>query len=91
MADHRLPRNILPRHYKLELAPNLVAHTFDGTVVIETTVVEPTDRITCNAAELVVHEAMAVVGERRIPLSAMAASLSSPLIRPWTRPTSGST
>lgn len=69
MADHRLPRNILPRHYKLELAPNLVTHTFDGTVVIETTVVEPTDRITCNAAELVVHEAMAVVAERRIPLS----------------------
>ena len=69
MADHRLPRNVLPRHYELELAPNLVAHTFDGTVVIETTVVEPTDRITCNAAELVVHEAMAVVAERRIPLS----------------------
>ena len=69
VADHRLPRNVLPRHYELELAPNLVAHTFDGTVVIETTVVEPTDRITCNAAELVVHEAMAVVAERRIPLS----------------------
>jgi len=69
VADHRLPRNILPRHYKLELAPNLVTHTFDGTVVIETTVVEPTDRITCNAAELVIHEAMAVVAERRIPLS----------------------
>ena len=69
VADHRLPRNVLPRHYELELAPNLVAHTFDGTVVIETTVVEPTNRITCNAAELVVHEAMAVVADRRIPLS----------------------
>ena len=69
MADHRLPRNVLPRHYELELTPDLVAHTFDGTVVIETTVVEPTDRITCNAAELVVHEAMAVVADRRIPLS----------------------
>jgi len=69
VPDHRLPRNVLPRHYELELAPNLVAHTFDGTVVIETTVVEPTDRITGNAAGLVIHGAMAVVGERRIPLS----------------------
>ena len=69
VADHRLPRNVLPHHYELELAPDLVAHTFDGTVVIETTVVEPTDRISCNAAELIVHEAVAVASGQRIPLS----------------------
>ena len=69
MANHRLPRNVLPHHYELELVPDLVAHTFDGTVVIETTVVESTDRISCNAAELIVHEAVAVVPGQRIPLS----------------------
>ena len=69
MANHRLPRNVLPHHYELELAPDLVAHTFDGTIVIETTVVEPTDRISCNAAELIVHEAVAVASGQRIPLS----------------------
>ena len=69
VANHRLPRNVLPHHYELELVPDLVAHTFDGTVVIETTVVESTDRISCNAAELIVHEAVAVVPGQRIPLS----------------------
>lgn len=71
MSDHRLPRHVLPRHYTLELVPDLADHTFAGTVAIDLDVVEATDRIVLNAAELLIGEASIIVaGERStIPVS----------------------
>lgn len=50
----RLPKTVIPTRYRLFLAPDLKAFTFDGTEVIEINVTEPTERITLNAKELTV-------------------------------------
>ncbi len=54
MSDnpYRLPRNIVPNHYSLRLEPDLEAFTFNGKVTIDIDVVEPTDGIVLNTAEI---------------------------------------
>jgi len=56
-GDVRLPRNALPRHYQIELTPDLTEGRFDGTAVITLEVVEPVRELVCNAAELEIDEA----------------------------------
>ncbi len=51
-ADYRLPRTVVPSHYDIEIAPDLAAASFAGTVTIDATVVEPTATIVLNAIEL---------------------------------------
>jgi len=53
----RLPAGVVPRHYAIELAPDLEAATFTGTVAIDVDVEEPVDSITLNAAELSINSA----------------------------------
>jgi len=48
----RLPTLVVPEHYTLHLTPNLTTETFQGEVSIAVRVVQPTDRITLNAAEI---------------------------------------
>ncbi|MCB1257199.1 MAG: M1 family metallopeptidase [Microthrixaceae bacterium] len=48
----RLPTNVVPRHYQLEIRPDLAAATFDGEVEITVEVTEATDRIVLNALDL---------------------------------------
>ncbi|MGI9608334.1 MAG: M1 family metallopeptidase [Acidimicrobiales bacterium] len=50
--SHRLPRTILPSNYRVELTPDLDAFTFGGTVRITAEVIEPTDQLICNVADL---------------------------------------
>ena len=52
---YRLPRNVLPRRYALELAPNLTDASFTGAVTITADVVEATQEIVMNAKELTIH------------------------------------
>ncbi|MCX7620294.1 MAG: M1 family metallopeptidase [Acidimicrobiales bacterium] len=54
---YRLPRNVIPVRYVLTLEPDLENATFQGTSETLVDVVEPTDRIVLNAAELELHEA----------------------------------
>ena len=49
---YRLPRSVIPTRYTLTLEPDLAAATFSGTVDIEITAGQPTDRIVLNADEL---------------------------------------
>ena len=53
-----LPPTVEPMAYKLDLAPRLADHEFDGTVAITVAVVEPVYSITLHANELKVHTAM---------------------------------
>ncbi len=57
---YRLPRTVVPAHYELTLEPDLDAATFDGTVSISVDVVEPTDEIVLNAADLEIDSARLV-------------------------------
>ena len=48
----RLPTGAAPRHYAIELEPDLDAATFAGRVAIDIDVTEPMGSIVLNAAEL---------------------------------------
>ncbi|MDE0710180.1 MAG: M1 family metallopeptidase, partial [bacterium] len=65
MTDHpyRLPRRVVPRHYRLRMEPDLDAATFAGSETVTVDVVEPTDRVVLNAAELRIEEARFVRGD----------------------------
>ncbi len=68
MNDHpyRLPRRVVPRHYRLRMEPDLDAATFAGSEVVTVDVVEPTDRVVLNAAELRIDQARFVRGSTRV-------------------------
>ena len=55
--DPRLPTHVVPSRYQLELEPDLAAATFFGSVVIDVEILEATDEIVCNAAELEIRSA----------------------------------
>ena len=52
MDPYHLPRNAIPSRYDLTLQPDLQAATFTGSVIIALEVVEATDAIWLNAADL---------------------------------------
>lgn len=56
-TDPRLPRTARPSRYELELAPDLQASTFSGTVIIDLEVTDETTELVLNAAELVIDRA----------------------------------
>ncbi len=53
----RLPSTVRPEHYRVTLAPDLEAFTFEGSESINITVDEPVAEIVLNAAELDVSSA----------------------------------
>ena len=59
MPDHpyRLPRHVVPSHYRIRLEPDLDAATFAGSEIVTIDVTESTSRIVLNTAELVIHKA----------------------------------
>lgn len=55
---YRLPHHTWPRHYALDLAPDLEAGTFQGRVHIDLDVREDTDEFLLNAHELDIDEVL---------------------------------
>ncbi|QNN64491.1 M1 family metallopeptidase [Sphingomonas rhizophila] len=53
----QLPRVAVPRHYALSVTPNAAAMTFAGDVRIDMEVIQPTNSVTLNAADLAVGSA----------------------------------
>lgn len=72
---YRLPRDVAPDAYRLVLRPDLAAATFVGDVEIDVTVVEPTDTVVLNAAELAIDRAEASTGGSRRPQVLTAVSV----------------
>ncbi len=56
-SDFRLPRHIVPDHYDIRLDLDLEEFTFKGQVGIDLRVLEPTEAIVLNTAELEILEA----------------------------------
>lgn len=61
--DPRLPTHVVPSRYQLELEPDLAAATFFGSVVIDVEILEATDEIVCNAAELEIKSAQILTAD----------------------------
>lgn len=57
MSDHRLPRDVLPRRYDLEMRPDLEGGTFSGSVAIHVEVEEESSGIVLNSVGLSVCRA----------------------------------
>ncbi len=60
--SYRLPRQVVPRHYRLRMEPDLDTATFAGSEVVTLDVIEATDRVELNAAELQIDQARFVRG-----------------------------
>jgi puromycin-sensitive aminopeptidase len=62
----RLPKNVVPTNYAIELTPDLEKFTFSGHVAIEVDVLSPVSEVKINAKELEVSDFHAVnAGETR--------------------------
>jgi len=62
----RLPKNVVPTNYAIELTPDLEKFTFSGQVAIEVDVLSPVSEVKINAKELEISDFHAVnAGETR--------------------------
>ena len=66
VTNHRLPANVQPQSYALSLTPDIQSFTFSGHEEISVTIIEPTDRIMLNAAELSISKAQITLSNGNI-------------------------
>ncbi|MDA0797520.1 MAG: M1 family metallopeptidase [Chloroflexi bacterium] len=62
-SPHRLPANVRPVRYAIELAPDLTSFTFTGSEKIAVQVAEPTWQILLNAAEMEITAASVTLAD----------------------------
>lgn len=67
--EHRLPTDVVPRHYSVELRPDLQAATFAGTLAVTIDVTSATRTVELNAVELQVQSANIVCGVSTIDMN----------------------
>jgi puromycin-sensitive aminopeptidase len=65
--DYRLPRDVFPRRYDLEIAPDLDAGTFEGKVTATIDLVRTRQSLVLNAEELVLEEVRVEAAGRELP------------------------
>ena len=53
----RLPLNVVPKHYTVQLKPDLQAFTFTGEQTINVSVAEPTKTVVLNSADITISSA----------------------------------
>ena len=65
VSAQRLPSNVAPTHYSLELAPDLKTATFSGVETIDGTIRQATNAITLNALEIAFQSVTIDAGGKR--------------------------
>jgi aminopeptidase N len=60
----RLPQTVVPKHYRITLAPDIPAEKFSGDETIDVEVRQPSQSITLNAADIQFDEASITSGGR---------------------------
>jgi aminopeptidase N/puromycin-sensitive aminopeptidase len=63
-AATRLPQNVVPRHYAITIAPDLVNETFSGDEMIDVDVKEPVKTITLHEIELEMPHVTIISGSK---------------------------
>jgi aminopeptidase N len=53
----RLPKNVVPTHYAIDLKPDLATLAVSGSEMVDIKVLEPTDRLVLNAVDMVLQSA----------------------------------
>ena len=66
---HRLTRDVVPSAYRVAIDTDLGEARFTGTVAIDATVEQPTDRIVCNAVDLTIGHASVRAGDHAIDVT----------------------
>ena len=66
----RLPGGVGPRHYEIELAPDLESARFTGRVAVDIDIAAGVEAIVCNAADLVIGAAWLAADGERVDLEA---------------------
>ena len=66
-AGFRLPRDVAPRAYAIDLTTTPRRRTFSGRVAIDVETQAPTDVVVLHARDLKLSDAVARVGRRRVP------------------------
>src|SRR5262245_49249839 len=76
----KLPKDVVPLHYALDLRPDLEASTLDGTVQIEIEAKSATDRLVVNALQIEFRrvELDGAVGQVALDADAQTATLTFP-------------
>jgi puromycin-sensitive aminopeptidase len=59
-ADFRLPRSVVPDHYELRFEPDLETATFAGSGFVDVVVLEATDAVVLNSAEIEIERAVLI-------------------------------
>lgn len=67
----RLPLIAMPEHYSLTFTPDLARETFEGDAAIRIRILQPTDHVVLNAAELSVQSTSLMISGREVSASAV--------------------
>ena len=83
MADspYRLPTSVVPERYELEVATDLAARTFSGSVRITLEVREPVREILLNAVDLEITEPVVRAGDVEVPVREVRAEPETERVR----------
>src|SRR5262245_6527335 len=78
----KLPKSVVPHHYAIELVPDLTQLTVAGNEIVDVELREPTARLTLNAANMAIAEAVVDNGAQQAEIALDAGAETATLAFP---------